>query len=361
MPDSTSILVAGQDGTSVVDIATGQATSRIEGAFAPARLSPDGHTLAATLDAATAVSIGLFEWPRASVRPPSTPVTPSGSPDSPSAPMARPGVRSDDHMVLLWDVATGERRTVLRGHAAPVKGLAFSPDGTTLASGGEDQVLLWDLYRAETLDHQLPPGDAPAPLAFPVVYTEANPDGTQVIFTDFLRVQIRDVATGALSEPIDVSATNRSPSSSPVQGPGRWYVTVTPQSGAEPRKQPVILRIWDRKTENRVAEGLTAEPTEEVFFTRSAHARWPTPRDQIPRRGRGRHQLPPRRARRHYAPARRWRAAGAGRYRPLHGVHPGCPYGGRGADPSRHGRASGGPRRRPRRAPHRAHRHSRKS
>ena len=61
LPDSKTILVAGKDGTSVVDIATGRQVRRIEGAFAPIAVSPDGRTLAATLDPTTAVTIGLFD------------------------------------------------------------------------------------------------------------------------------------------------------------------------------------------------------------------------------------------------------------------------------------------------------------
>ena len=49
------------DGTTVVDIATGRAVRRIEGAYAPIALSPDGTTLAATVNPATAVTIGLFD------------------------------------------------------------------------------------------------------------------------------------------------------------------------------------------------------------------------------------------------------------------------------------------------------------
>jgi WD40 repeat protein len=55
-------------------------------------------------------------------------------------------------LVKLWDVATGSLRASFEGHSAPVACLAFSPDGKAIASGSLDGVLkLWDVDTGEEI------------------------------------------------------------------------------------------------------------------------------------------------------------------------------------------------------------------
>jgi WD40 repeat protein len=55
-----------------------------------------------------------------------------------------------DHTVRIWDILTGQLVFTLRGHGGPVEGVAFSPDGHRLASGGAaaggegGEVRIWD-------------------------------------------------------------------------------------------------------------------------------------------------------------------------------------------------------------------------
>ena len=48
--------------------------------------------------------------------------------------------------IRIWEVATGEKIHTFWGHNSDVQSLAFSPNGTMLASGSfEGSILIWDL------------------------------------------------------------------------------------------------------------------------------------------------------------------------------------------------------------------------
>ena len=53
--------------------------------------------------------------------------------------------------VKVWQPETGEELVELLAHRSELQGLAFSPDGSTLATSAEGSVKLWDVTAGEQL------------------------------------------------------------------------------------------------------------------------------------------------------------------------------------------------------------------
>jgi len=59
---------------------------------------------------------------------------------------------SDDSTVRLWDATTGKEKGTFRGHDGPVNCVSFSPDGRFLATGGRDgTVITWNPYTGKVV------------------------------------------------------------------------------------------------------------------------------------------------------------------------------------------------------------------
>jgi WD40 repeat protein len=128
--------------------------------------------------------------------------------------------------IRLWDTATGLIARLLTGHADGASSLAFSPDGTQLASGGFDgTVKLWDPATGKLVSNLRGHTDAVLAVAF-------SPDGTQLASTGFdSTVHLWDPRNGLLVSILEIQNSGYEIEFSPD---GKYLVA----AGAS-------LQIWD--------------------------------------------------------------------------------------------------------------------
>jgi WD40 repeat protein len=93
----------------------------------------------------------------------------------------------------LWDAATGRLIRSFEGHTGLVKSVAFSPDGTHVVSGGEDEMLkLWDVATGQLIWTSKGHSGGVNSVAI-------SPDGTRVLVGNWGgTLELWDAATGRL-------------------------------------------------------------------------------------------------------------------------------------------------------------------
>ncbi|HJZ57001.1 MAG TPA: hypothetical protein VKE74_18675, partial [Gemmataceae bacterium] len=148
-PDGKTLATAGRgEPVRLWDAVTGEPVGEVRAAGGAALLStlpgPNGGWLLAAADR-TDGTVRLFDRGGREVRTLPGYAGPilalDGSPDGLT--LATGG---QDDSVCIWDVSTGSIRALLRGHDKPVRGVRFGADGKTLFSASEDGLLkLWDL------------------------------------------------------------------------------------------------------------------------------------------------------------------------------------------------------------------------
>ena len=106
---------------------------------------------------------------------------PAGEQPAPLGPTAGwlLGVGSTGGGLSVWNLRTGTRLNSYYGSEHAVLALAFSPDGTTLASAGKNHPFIWDVGTGRPLLRVQTPGGGFPTLTEGVAF---SPDGTRVAF-----------------------------------------------------------------------------------------------------------------------------------------------------------------------------------
>jgi len=215
----------------------------IEGTASAIAWSADGRTLA------VAAQQGIWLFATGDFGAPPRLLRMSGSPVhavsfNPAAGSGQMVTAHEDGTLRLWEVTTGGQTTVLTGHHAPVRALAFSPDGMLLASGGGSApddpaaILLWDLTASGPIGRLEGHSGPVRALAF-------SPDGTLLASgADDHTVRLWDLVSRT---PVAVLKGH----SGPV-----WEVAFSPDAALiASAAEDGSIRLWD----SRAGGGMTLE------------------------------------------------------------------------------------------------------
>ena len=153
-PDGTTLASGADDGTvKLWNVATQELIATLEGHGNEVRLafSPDGEFLVSGSNDNTVRLWDVTSRSTIAILEGTGPVA-----FSPDGTLIASGAPWGGGTIKLWNVLTREEMPGLEGHTSWVRTLSFSPDGQTLASGSFDgTILLWDMQLLEPRPHTL--------------------------------------------------------------------------------------------------------------------------------------------------------------------------------------------------------------
>ena len=176
----------------------------------------------------------------------------------------------EDPVLRLWEVATGKEVRQFRGHQKAVLTVAFSPDNKTLVSGSEDHTIrIWDVATGRQLQEWTGPENAPLRLAMSPtgrLLATGGPENTVLLWDVLAGREVRRLkghqkAVLALAFSPDGSAACQGPrtgaSSCGTQSPARGCANTSPKEmpwGPWPSPRTACWS-WPRAAEARLFFG----------------------------------------------------------------------------------------------------------
>jgi len=160
--------------------------------------------------------------------------------------------------VCLWDGMTGARKHGLAGHDKyGITGLAFSPDGTTIASAGEDGAWIWDVESGKhlkVLRHQ-----------FRVDCMAMMPDGKILVTVAAATMRVFDIESGKC---VRLMQPDRKVGAVAISPDSRFIV-----SGSDDG----TLWVWDAATGQLLMKRMATDNTDVTPATQPVYTNEPYP------------------------------------------------------------------------------------
>ncbi|HEV7892229.1 MAG TPA: WD40 repeat domain-containing protein [Pyrinomonadaceae bacterium] len=128
---------------------------------------------------------------------------------------------SDDGVVRVWDAAKGGLLRAFEGHTDSVRAVAFGPGGRLLASGGEDEsIKVWDVNTG-TLLRSI---DYDGPDLLYVVSIAFRPDGKRLLTAQGVEVSLWDTSTWTRLQKFTTNESHKDAGSTTCCGSEAVYV-----------------------------------------------------------------------------------------------------------------------------------------